>query len=362
MVSDNFFAKLTTINFVVKNTAPQGKRITIFNYPIESGATRDLMAIPGVSEATIRESLIKGDLANKIRMGQLIVVSSSIDLLQFDPEQKAFLSNAGVSEGLTPAPSDEGSSNFYVFSPGNPSPTDSNVYTDWPTLYAAAIASYGPIFVDFDDTYADPEIPAGTYDMSNFNWSGPIRASGNNVDLQLNDGCVFNQLPAYIKYLDIYAQATSNSVVSINSELQFVNLTSSSLGIGFGGFPFCTLSGGSLMVFCLSVGSRLNNGDNTIVYLNDNDSGVIVYANGYNSGWDSEVVVGPGGFYGVVDANVSISQIYSVSNYSISFSDQLSQLGNNINNSYFASAVASPEDAINRMAAAISGLLGGTIP
>lgn len=43
--------------FVVKNISPQNKTITIFQYPINMGCERDLLAIPGVAEQDIRASL-----------------------------------------------------------------------------------------------------------------------------------------------------------------------------------------------------------------------------------------------------------------------------------------------------------------
>lgn len=99
MSSDTFFKKQTSIHFVVKNISPIRKKLTIFNYPIFWNQTRDLLAIPEISESDIRHSLIKGELSVKIRAKDLIIVSSDIDLLQFDDQQKSFLKEAGVSLG-----------------------------------------------------------------------------------------------------------------------------------------------------------------------------------------------------------------------------------------------------------------------
>lgn len=86
--------------FIVRNIAPDGKRIKIFHYPIKNGLERDLMDIPFVSEADIRHSLLKGELLTKLRAGEAEVTSSNIDLLQFDDCQKAFLQSVGIMEGL----------------------------------------------------------------------------------------------------------------------------------------------------------------------------------------------------------------------------------------------------------------------
>jgi len=91
----NFFRKLTNINFIVKNRSPI-RRIHIFNYPLDPGQTRDLLAIPEISESDIRHSLIKGELANFIRLNVVEIVSSTIDLVQEDASQEKFLVDAGL--------------------------------------------------------------------------------------------------------------------------------------------------------------------------------------------------------------------------------------------------------------------------
>lgn len=97
---DTWFTKKCTTAFIVRNIAPNNKRIKIFSYPIKNGMERDLLDIPFVSEADIRHSLLKGELLTKIRSNEIIVTYSNIDLLQFDDCQKAFLQSAGVYEGL----------------------------------------------------------------------------------------------------------------------------------------------------------------------------------------------------------------------------------------------------------------------
>jgi len=94
------FLKNPSTRFVVKNIAPNGKRVRVFQYPIVSGATRDLLDIPFVSEADIRHSLLKGELLIKFRCKELIVVDADIDLLQFNDDQKAFLESIGITKGL----------------------------------------------------------------------------------------------------------------------------------------------------------------------------------------------------------------------------------------------------------------------
>jgi hypothetical protein len=94
------FTKNVNTKFVVQNTAPGNKRIRIFQYPINNGETRDLLAIPYISEADIRHSLLKGELLIKITTGEAKVVESNIDLIQFESQQLAFLQHAGITIGL----------------------------------------------------------------------------------------------------------------------------------------------------------------------------------------------------------------------------------------------------------------------
>lgn len=87
--------------FIVRNITPdRNKVIKIFNYPIPFNVTRDLLQIPGVAEADIRASLLKGELRHKLLAKDIVVECSDIDLLQFNNEQKIFLQQAGIVKGL----------------------------------------------------------------------------------------------------------------------------------------------------------------------------------------------------------------------------------------------------------------------
>ena len=113
---ETFVPKQVDTKFVVRNITVgtrQQKTIRIFQYPILAGKERDLLAIPVVSEADIRHSLLKGELRTKAICGEIKVIDSNIDLIQFDPEQKAFLESICITDGLTECPCDEGGSLTY---------------------------------------------------------------------------------------------------------------------------------------------------------------------------------------------------------------------------------------------------------
>ena len=94
-----FFPKVGT-SFVVKNIAPNGKRIRVLGVPIPNGEEKDLLASPEISESLIRHSLLKGELRIKGISNEIFVTFSDIDLLQFNTEQKNFLTSIGINNGM----------------------------------------------------------------------------------------------------------------------------------------------------------------------------------------------------------------------------------------------------------------------
>jgi len=108
MSSESNFAYALKYNthFIVRNitgssvNSPYQKTIFIFNYPINYGDTRDILAIPGIEETNIRASLLKGVLRHKLLCGDIQLVSSNIDLIQFSDKQRTFLQGFGFGKGI----------------------------------------------------------------------------------------------------------------------------------------------------------------------------------------------------------------------------------------------------------------------
>lgn len=86
--------------FVVRNISPQRKTIFIFNYPINLHETRDLLKIPGIFEGEIKSSLMKGTLKRKLLNGDIELVVSNIDLLQFTDCGIQYLEGYGFTTGV----------------------------------------------------------------------------------------------------------------------------------------------------------------------------------------------------------------------------------------------------------------------
>lgn len=94
-MSDFGYRPSNNVSFIIKNISK--KKIRVFGYPLEPTQSRDLMKIPSITEESIRDSLLKGQLQFMLLVGQIAVVSSDIDLAQFNPAQRQFLENSGIS-------------------------------------------------------------------------------------------------------------------------------------------------------------------------------------------------------------------------------------------------------------------------
>ncbi len=91
MARNTFTTKSVSTVFVVRNIVSSHKTIRIFGQRIGWNRSYDLLTISDISESAIRHSLLKGELKRKADVGEIRVTSSTIDLTQFDSEQKTFL-------------------------------------------------------------------------------------------------------------------------------------------------------------------------------------------------------------------------------------------------------------------------------
>lgn len=88
------------LSFIVRNNAPEGKSLKIFNNKILNGNSLDLMTIPGISEDDIRASLVKGELGKKLQSNYLQFISSTIEFESSDPEYSILLNSFGINAGI----------------------------------------------------------------------------------------------------------------------------------------------------------------------------------------------------------------------------------------------------------------------
>lgn len=86
--------------FIVQNISSPPKTVKVFQIPIRPNCYYDLLEVSYISESDIRHALLKGELKVKLIAKELIVISSNIDLLQFDSCQLSFLESIGITDGL----------------------------------------------------------------------------------------------------------------------------------------------------------------------------------------------------------------------------------------------------------------------
>ncbi len=101
---NTFIAKDVSTVFVVQNISQTHKTINLFGLPLGYRRSYDLLSIPEISEADIRHSLLKGELKSKATVGDIRVIRSTIDLTQYDSQQREFLASIGITSGVAGTP------------------------------------------------------------------------------------------------------------------------------------------------------------------------------------------------------------------------------------------------------------------
>lgn len=82
----------------------------------------------------------------------------------------------------------------FVFRPGDPNPTG-NVYADWNALMARVAVIEGPKAIEFQNDFATPLVPAGTYDLEDVTLQGDFtNLGGGPILVNLASGVVFQNL------------------------------------------------------------------------------------------------------------------------------------------------------------------------
>lgn len=91
--------------FIVKNNNAR-KAVKVMGVNIAAGNSYNLMDLPGVIEADIKVSLLKGVLKRKLSIGEISITACDLDLTGFNTIQNAFIQSNNVQSAQ--------SANFYV--------------------------------------------------------------------------------------------------------------------------------------------------------------------------------------------------------------------------------------------------------
>lgn len=87
--------------FIVKNNNLR-KTVKVMGINIAPGNSYNLMSLPGVTEADIKVSLLKGVLKRKLALGEISITSSDLDLSTLNDSQLSFLQNSSINYGVLP--------------------------------------------------------------------------------------------------------------------------------------------------------------------------------------------------------------------------------------------------------------------
>jgi hypothetical protein len=112
----------------------------------------------------------------------------------------------------------------FVYRPGDPLGTRENVYTDWPTMFAAmaTVEGYKKVFVD--DSFTSPAVvPAGSYDLTDVNVEGIDKFL---TPLHFADGVVFtsDRMLLAFSFRGVRLRNLGTSAVITMTTSQVVNL------------------------------------------------------------------------------------------------------------------------------------------
>lgn len=91
---DTFYRNTFDLVFIIKNISD--KALIIFNVKINPGSELDLMQLSYISEADIRNSLIKGVLKNKLKNNEISIISSNITLTSYSDDFTTQLFNSNI--------------------------------------------------------------------------------------------------------------------------------------------------------------------------------------------------------------------------------------------------------------------------
>ena len=289
----------------------------------------------------------------------------------------------------------------FIFRPAAPSPVG-NVYASWALLYAAFTATQGPQNVVFDDSLAPCLIPAGAYDMSRAAWVA-AHTSTSPITISFAPGVTLTQPPASIGFwLIVGCSGDATAVCTLTSGVHNLTLYGSSIRQSANTGPFIRANGPSELYLFVEevdgVGGVRNDGaglTHPAIVL-----GVNAYAEFYFNGVYSGVrgtgtinLAGAGAYLDCVfsgayaeleagsltsivgttydcfvlaDAFQNVSHTQAGVLGTINF--YLDTLADGIRYTpatpadWVAPPPANVADALDRLAAAVAGLLGGPIP
>jgi hypothetical protein len=261
----------------------------------------------------------------------------------------------------------------FVYRPGDPSPNRAaNVFTDWNTLYAEVLKVQGykviEIQNDFDPT---PTIPAGVYDLRGVLLTASFnQTSGSVVICELDDGVQFLNFRDVRNNLILRSHSTTVPVFTMENEPIIIERGGGITSAAGATVPFIRMIPGSTGAIILLTGGNIGTlpGATPTIQVDAGAGQTILLdlaANLVNGS-----IVGAGAAFVVVTSQsafintpmpilqpgvgVLVVNIFSLAS--------LTQATGLIAGNWTPPTPTNVLDALNRLATAVSGILGAPIP
>lgn len=253
-----------------------------------------------------------------------------------------------------------------VFAPGHPNPP-AGTYTTWATAFAAAQAIVGvPVWLEVDDTYGPCSVPAGTYDFRLNIWlHAPLLGSPSRV-LELADGVVFQNLQ-YVQGSVLLRSLSTSPIVEVVNGTNIFAMTFNAGVEAQGTAPFFRPGLNGFQVVAVQGGSELRAGAQPAIELGDPTATALLPVSQSGVVQDSAIAGAAGTLAFLVQstsAQFGFNQPGFLGAQVTLFGTQAALLGYApaVPGDWVGPAPVDAQQGLDRLAAAVAGLLGGPIP
>ena len=253
-----------------------------------------------------------------------------------------------------------------VWAPGHPNPP-AGTYTTWAAAFAAAKAIVGPpVWLEITDQYAPCVIPAGTYDFEFNIWPhAPLLGFASRV-VTLNDGVVFQNFH-YVQGSLLFRSISSSPIVSTANGTNIFSMNFNAAIEAQGTAPFFSVGVNGFQVVASSGGSEIHTGAQPAIGIADPTGTALIPVNNSGVVQDSSIAGAAGTLVFLIQATgiqMGFNQPGFLGALVTLYSTQSVLLGYTPANpaDWVGPVPPVAQQAFDRLAAAVAGLLGGPIP
>lgn len=250
-----------------------------------------------------------------------------------------------------------------VFRPGDPNPSV-NTYTTWAAAYAAVRLGNGPRQLHIDDDLAPAVVPAGTYDFDVGNIALTASSSSASATLTLDDGAIFTDLSQISGLLFVISLSSAPVMTIVNGQNAIFDIAAGVIMQCNGTAPWFLVQNGGTLQMQIDTNSGVSNGVSRLIQL-DAGSTFVVALNGASTSFD-DVLTGTGAATIAIDATGAtvVAQTVFAGALTTFIGTAATSLGYTPTTpaNWVGPAPDTAQKALDRLAAAVRGLLGVPIP